>query len=86
MKFVPMVPTYNIPALVQIMDWGCPGDKPLSELMMVSLPMHLYASLSLDQLMHKKTYDIWTQQGFFIWNQLIKNVFFISGKSNNSIE
>ena len=32
---------YNIPALVQIMAWRRPGDKPLSEPMMVSLLMHI---------------------------------------------
>ena len=31
----------NISALVQIMVWRWPGDKPLSEPMMVSLPMHI---------------------------------------------
>ena len=36
----PKVPIYNIPALVQIMAWRRPGDKPLSEPMMVTLLMH----------------------------------------------
>ena len=31
----------NIPALVQIMAWRRPGDKPLSEPMMVSLLTHI---------------------------------------------
>ena len=39
LKFVPKDPINNIPALVQIMAWRRPGDKPLSESMMVSLPM-----------------------------------------------
>ena len=30
-KFVPMGPINNIPALVEIMAWRWPGDKPLSE-------------------------------------------------------
>ena len=34
LKFVPKGPINNIPALVQIMDWRRPGDKPLSEPMM----------------------------------------------------
>ena len=33
-------PINNILALVQIMAWCRPGDKPLSEAMMVSLPTH----------------------------------------------
>ena len=40
LKFVPMGPINNIPALVQIMAWRQPGDKPLSEPMMVSLLTH----------------------------------------------
>ena len=31
----------NIPALVQIMAWRRPGDKPLSEATMVRLPTHI---------------------------------------------
>ena len=41
LKFVPKVPINNIPALVQIMAWRRPGDKPLSEPMMVSLLTHI---------------------------------------------
>ena len=41
MKFVPKGPINNIPALVQIMAWRRPGNKPLSEPMMVSLRMHI---------------------------------------------
>ena len=41
LKFVPKGPINNIPALVQIMAWRRPGDKPLSESMMVSLPTHI---------------------------------------------
>ena len=41
LKFVPKGPINNILALVQIMAWRRPGDKPLSEPMMVSLPTHI---------------------------------------------
>ena len=41
LKFVPKGPINNIPALVQIMAWHRPGDKPLSEPMMVSLLTHI---------------------------------------------
>ena len=41
LKFVPKGPINNIPALVQIMTWRRPGDKPLSEPMMVRLPTHI---------------------------------------------
>ena len=41
LKFVPKGPINNIPALVQIMAWRRPGDKTLSEPMMVSLLTHI---------------------------------------------
>ena len=41
LKFVPNGPIKNILALVQIMAWRRPGDKPLSEPMMVSLPTYI---------------------------------------------
>ena len=41
MKFVPRGPINNIPALVQIIAWRRPGDKPLSEPKMVSLTRHI---------------------------------------------
>ena len=41
LKFVPMGPINYIPAWVQIMACRRPGDKPLSEPMMVSLPTHI---------------------------------------------
>ena len=41
LKFVPKVPINNIPAVVQIMAWRRPGDKALSETMLVSLPTHI---------------------------------------------
>ena len=41
LKFVARVQINNIPALVQIIAWRRPGDKPLSEPMMVSLLTHI---------------------------------------------
>ena len=41
LKNVPKGPINNISALVQIMAWRRPGDKPLSEPMMVSLLTHI---------------------------------------------
>ena len=41
LKFVLKGPISNIPALIQIMAWRRPGDKPLSEPMMVSLLTHI---------------------------------------------
>ena len=44
LKFVPKGPINNIPALVQTMAWRRPGDKPLSEPMMVSSTTHICVS------------------------------------------
>ena len=41
LKYVPKVRINNSPALVQIMAWCRPWDKPLSELMLVSLLTHI---------------------------------------------
>ena len=41
LKFVPKGPINNMPALVQIMAWCRPGDKPFSEPRMVSLLTHI---------------------------------------------
>ena len=41
LKFVHKGPMNNIPALVQIMAWRRPGDKPLSEPMVGSLLTHI---------------------------------------------
>ena len=47
LKFVPMSPINSIPALDlsldQIMDWRRPGDKPLSEPVLVRLSTHCHA-------------------------------------------
>ena len=44
LKFVPKSPINNIPALVQIMAWRRPGDKPLLDY------WRKYASLGLNEL------------------------------------
>ena len=46
LKFVPKGPINYTPASVQIMAWRQPGDKPLSETMMVRLLMCHSASMS----------------------------------------
>ena len=47
LKFVPKDPINNIPALVQIMALHHPGNKPLSEPITVSSPMHMSHSASM---------------------------------------
>ena len=44
LKFVLKGPSSNIPALAQIMAWRRPGDKPLSETMMVTLLTHIHVT------------------------------------------
>ena len=51
LKFVPKGPINNIPALLQIMAWRQPGDKPLSEPMMVSLLTHICVPRPWNELM-----------------------------------
>ena len=46
LKFNPKVPISNIPALDQKMAWHRPGDKPLSESMMVMLLTHICVTRS----------------------------------------
>ena len=41
LKIVPKGSINNIPALVQIMAWRLPGDKPLSEPMLIILLTHI---------------------------------------------
>ena len=49
LKFVPKGPINRVPALDQIMAWRWPGDKPLSEPLMVRLSTHLYICVTLPQ-------------------------------------
>ena len=44
LKFVPRGPINNIPSLGKIMAWRRPGDKPLSDPMMVSVLTHIYVT------------------------------------------
>ena len=49
LKFVPTGLINNIPAMVQVMAWRRPGDKPLSEtIMAIVYYWRIYASLGLN--------------------------------------
>ena len=71
LKFVPKFPINNIPALVQIMAWRRPGDKPLHEAVMVSLltdicithcqPQWVNSLWPNDVIWHRKTWSLWGQ-------------------------
>ena len=64
-KFVPQVRFNNIPTLVQIMAGHRPGDKPLSELVMVNLLTHIFVTrtLCIKWIFHIRIYVClpWTQ-------------------------
>ena len=55
LKYVRKGPIDNNPALVQIMAWCRSGDKPLSEPMMISLPMHI--CVTRPQWVNMRLYD-----------------------------
>ena len=67
LKFVLKGLINNILALVQIMAWRQPGDKPLSEPMMVSLMMHICVTrpqwVKYDLLNSRHNYESCTNKG-----------------------
>ena len=65
LKFVPRGPINNIPTLVQIMAWRWPGDKPLSEPMMVTLLTHI--CVTRPQWVKQHAWSIWHHE-YFIWS------------------
>ena len=66
-EFFPKGSVVNIPELVQIMASRRPGDKPLSEPMMVSLPTRICVTrpqwFNPAHLVWKSHYGIWTALG-----------------------
>ena len=75
LTFVPKGPINNIPALVQIMAWCRPGDKPLSESVMVSLLTHICVTRPqwvnkkqfLHLLFHRSAYSNLYQMAMIIY-------------------
>ena len=67
LNLVPQGPINNIPALVQIMAWRRSSDKPLSELMMAKLKMHIYTSVGSSGLMWLNSTDGTRIQPQFVW-------------------
>ena len=57
LKFVSQGPINNIPALVQIIAWRRPGDKPLSGPMMVRWPTHI--CVTRPQWVNSMAYGRW---------------------------
>ena len=65
LKCVPKVRINNILALVQIMAWRRPGDKPLSEPMMVSLLTHICLNELTTYTYTVKTFGLLLDQEFW---------------------
>ena len=65
LKFIPKGQIKNIAALVQIMAWHRPGDKPFSETMMVRLLPHIcltrlqWVEIVKPTLMNTRSHFIW---------------------------
>ena len=67
LKFIPRGPFNNIPALVQIMACRRPGNKPLSESMLVFVPTHICVTRPQWVKMYLYRY---------IWNRLLVILYF----------
>ena len=66
LKFVPKVRINNIPAMVQTMAWHRPGDKPLSEPMMVNLTdAYMRHSASMSEVLCQTQWKLLT---LYVWN------------------
>ena len=69
LEFAPEGLINNIPALVHIMAWRRPGDKPLSEPMMASLPTHV--CVALPQWVNVQTFYIKETVHTYNWGEFI---------------
>ena len=75
LKFVPKGPINKIPALVQVIAWHRPGDKPLSGQMMVSLPTHICVTRPQwvnDEMPSWMLYNYWSSNMPDSWHQRVK--------------
>ena len=74
LKFVPMGSINNNPALFQIMAWRRPGDKPLSEPMMVNLLTQICVT--------RPQWVNWRSCWFFASVQGLAPIWYVSQTSN----
>ena len=74
LNFVCRRPINNIPALVEVMAWCRPGDKPLSEPMMVRLPTHIWVTQPQWLKISRKV---------FIWNIWLHGIIWINIQINS---
>ena len=68
LKFVPRGPINNIPTLVQVMAWRRPGDKPLSEPMLVRLTTHICVTRPQWVNLLSNTNNKYDTPEFIIWD------------------
>ena len=78
LKFAPKGLINNIPSLVQIMAWRRPGDKPLSEPMMVSILTHICVTRP-QWVKKRKTYII---KFYHLWIQRAQVVEIVPREEN----
>ena len=72
LKFVPKGPSSNSPALFQIMAWRRPGDKPLSEAMLISLLTHKCVTRpQWVKLVMATNRDVWISPSLQIWSYVL---------------
>ena len=81
MKFVSKGLINNSPALVQIMAWRRPGDKPLSDPMMVSLTTHICVTRP-QWVNWLRGWDPWLR--FWLWDLVKQNSYAYLGHWNTS--
>ena len=82
LKFVPTGVINNIPALVQIMAWRLPGDKPSSESIMVSSLTHIVSRGKMEhggKMEHRVFWKNHTRRG-----SIFKSTWFLSSASSAS--
>ena len=83
LRFAPKGPINNIPALVQIMAWRWPGDKPLSKPMAVGLLTHMcitrpqWVKHRSEKNKNKYTMAIWPQHrtSHHKWDRVSVSIF-----------
>ena len=71
LKSIPKVRINNIPASVQIKAWRRPGNKPLSEPMMVALRM--YICVTRPQWVNGSQYSAYNYSHFILYTPLFRN-------------
>ena len=83
LKFVPKVRINNIPALVQIMAWRRPGDKPLSEPMMLSLLTHICVTRPqwVKIVLRWMSPDLSGDESLLVRGRLVRHYWFAADKS-----